>query len=95
MVAYGNYNDLVLQAAAGRNQTIIMWDFECVSSSSVKGELIDLGFSYISSGDSTGSTPAQSQAAYDAFINTNPRPSTLLPLNHETYSKFVFNNEIF
>jgi len=62
---YGNYNDLVLQAGAVRNQTIIMWDFD--------------------SGDSTGSTPAQSQAAYDAFIATQPRPSTLLALNHETY----------
>jgi len=34
------------------------------------------------SGDSTGSTPAQSEAAYDATIANHP--STLLALNHET-----------
>ncbi|KIM86202.1 carbohydrate esterase family 4 protein [Piloderma croceum F 1598] len=37
------------------------------------------------SGDSTGSTPAQSDAAYDALIKKHP--STILALNHEVYEK--------
>ena len=45
--------------------------------------------SYISSGDSTGSTPAQSEAAYDDIIRKHP--VTILPLNHETYRKFMDN----
>ncbi|KAF8910427.1 carbohydrate esterase family 4 protein [Gymnopilus junonius] len=35
------------------------------------------------SGDSTGSTPAQSEAAYEELIKKHP--SNLLALNHETY----------
>jgi peptidoglycan/xylan/chitin deacetylase (PgdA/CDA1 family) len=35
------------------------------------------------SGDSTGSTPAQSKAAYDKVAEEHP--STILALNHETY----------
>jgi len=35
------------------------------------------------SGDSTGSTPAQSEAAYDTIIGQHP--STILPINHETH----------
>ncbi|KAJ7472649.1 carbohydrate esterase family 4 protein [Mycena latifolia] len=35
------------------------------------------------SGDSTGSTVAQSEAMYDQVVSAHP--STLLPLNHETY----------
>jgi len=35
------------------------------------------------SGDSTGSTPAQSKAAYDKLVDEHP--STILALNHETY----------
>jgi peptidoglycan/xylan/chitin deacetylase (PgdA/CDA1 family) len=38
------------------------------------------------SGDSTGSTPAQSDKAYDALIKKHP--GTILPLNHEVYSMF-------
>ena len=38
------------------------------------------------SGDSTGSTPAQSDAAYDALIDKHPK--TILALNHEVYSTF-------
>jgi len=37
------------------------------------------------SGDSTGSTPAQSNAAYDQIANQ--RPSTILALNHEVYEQ--------
>ena len=40
------------------------------------------------SGDSTGSTPEQSDQAYDALIKA--RPSTILPLNHEVYGTFIF-----
>jgi peptidoglycan/xylan/chitin deacetylase (PgdA/CDA1 family) len=38
------------------------------------------------SGDSTGSTAAQSNKAYDALIKQHP--STILALNHEVYSPF-------
>ena len=38
------------------------------------------------SGDSTGSTPAQSDSAYDALIKKHP--STILALNHEVYGTF-------
>ncbi|KIJ94301.1 carbohydrate esterase family 4 protein [Laccaria amethystina LaAM-08-1] len=60
--AYGNYNNLVLQASYIRGQVVAVWDFD--------------------SGDSTGSTPAQSEAAYDALIAKHP--SNILALNHET-----------
>ena len=49
---------------------------------------LDFIFHMFSSGDSTGSTVAQSEAAYDAVIAQHP--STLLPLNHETYRKFIW-----
>jgi len=58
---YGNYNSLVQQVAAQRNQSLVLWDFD--------------------SGDSTGSTPAQSEAAYDTLIKK--KPNTILALNHE------------
>ncbi|KAG8917620.1 Carbohydrate esterase 4 protein [Tulasnella sp. 418] len=41
------------------------------------------------SGDSTGSSAASSKAAYKAKIDQNP--STLLALNHETYSSTAFD----
>ena len=37
------------------------------------------------SGDSTGSTPAQSNAAYDSIAKQHP--SNILALNHETYGE--------
>jgi hypothetical protein len=46
-------------------------------------------FHIFSSGDSTGSTPAQSEAAYDTRIGQ--KPNTILALNHEVKGKFVFN----
>ena len=49
----------------------------------------DFYISYISSGDSTGSTPAQSKAAYDTIIGQHP--DNILTLNHETYGKFMNN----
>ena len=45
--------------------------------------------SYFSSGDSKGSTPAQSEAVYDAVIAMHP--SNILTLNHETKGKFMIN----
>jgi len=41
------------------------------------------------SGDSTGSTPDQSKAAYDNIANQ--RPSTILALNHEVYEQTAHN----
>jgi len=67
---YGNYNDLVLQAAYIRNQSAILWSFD--------------------SGDSTGSTVAQSESAYDDLV-WNQHPSDIIALNHETYSNTVYD----
>lgn len=53
------------------------------------GLILIFHISYISSGDSTGSTPAQSEAAYDSTIRSHP--SNILALNHETYGKFMVN----
>ncbi|KAG6808527.1 hypothetical protein H0H92_003831 [Tricholoma furcatifolium] len=39
------------------------------------------------SGDSTGSTPAQSEAAYDALIGQHP--NNILALNHDTYGEYL------
>jgi peptidoglycan/xylan/chitin deacetylase (PgdA/CDA1 family) len=39
------------------------------------------------SGDSTGSTPARSKAAYDTVAKQHP--STILALNHETYGAYI------
>jgi len=64
---YGEYNDLVRQAAYVRGQKLVIWDFD--------------------SGDSTGSTAAQSNAAYDQLANQHP--STILALNHEVYETTV------
>jgi hypothetical protein len=67
-----------------------MWDFECVLFVLFWGRTdLDFHISYISSGDSTGSTVAQSEAAYDAIIAK--RPGNIIALNHETYSKFMVN----
>lgn len=60
---YGAFNDGVLQAAAARNQTVVVWDFD--------------------SGDSTGASPAQQMASYDALVAR--RPNTVLSLEHEVY----------
>ena len=96
MVAYGSYDDLVRQVSATRNQSLVMWDFEWVPFF-LLGGLILIFFifflSYIkSSGDSTGSTTAQSEADYDAIIAS--RPSTILALNHETIRKFLWFNAL-
>ena len=53
------------------------------------GTYLDFHTSYISSGDSTGSTVAQSQGAYDDIIAR--RPNNILALNHETYRKLMAN----
>ena len=40
------------------------------------------------SGDSIGATPAESNAAHDKLVKDHP--SSVLALNHEVYSKFLF-----
>lgn len=65
---YGNYNNLVREAALIRNQSLVLWDFD--------------------SGDSTGSTVAQSEAAYTKVAKQHP--SNLLALNHETYATTAY-----
>jgi hypothetical protein len=65
-----------------------MWDFECVCLFWGRTDL-DFHISYISSGDSKGSTVAQSEAAYDTIIAQHP--DNILALNHETRSKFMVN----
>ena len=65
---YGEYNNIVRQVAANRNQKLVNWSFD--------------------SGDSIGATPAESNAAYDKLVKNHP--SSVLALNHEVYSTFLF-----
>ena len=65
---YGEYNNIVRQVAANRNQKLVHWSFN--------------------SGDSIGATPAESNAAYDNLVKDHP--SSVLALNHEVYSTFLF-----
>ena len=65
---YGEYNNIVHQVAANRNQKLVNWSFD--------------------SGDSIGATPAESNAAYDNLVKDHP--SSVLALNHEVYSTFLF-----
>ena len=65
---YGEYNSIVHQIAANRNQNLVNWSFD--------------------SGDSIGATPAESNGAYDKLVKDHP--SSVLALNHEVYSTFLF-----
>ena len=65
---YGEYNNIVHQVAANRNQKLVNWSFD--------------------SGDSIEATPAESNAAYDKLVKDHP--SSVLVLNHEVYSMFLF-----
>ena len=65
---YSEYNNIVRQVAANRNQKLVNWSFD--------------------SGDSIGATPAESNAAYDKLVKDHP--SSVLALNHEVYSTFLF-----
>ena len=65
---YGEYNNIVRQVAANRNQKLVNWSFD--------------------SGDSIGATPAESNTAYDKLVKDHP--SSVLALNHEVYSTFLF-----
>ena len=65
---YGEYNNIVRQVAANRNQKLVNWSFD--------------------SGDSIGATPAESNGAYDKLVKDHP--SSVLALNHEVYSTFLF-----
>ena len=59
LIVYGNYNDLVQQVSVQRNQSFVLWDFKCMFFILRGGLDLDFHISYISSGDATGSTPAQ------------------------------------
>lgn len=52
--------------------------------------ILTVFLSFRSSGDSTGSTPAQSEAAYSQLIAKHP--STILALNHETEGGWFYFN---
>ncbi|EDR03042.1 carbohydrate esterase family 4 protein [Laccaria bicolor S238N-H82] len=83
---YGAFNDGVLQAAAARNQTVVVWDFEWVIVRTIyrKSEPLKIfALGPTSSGDSTGASPAQQMASYDALVAR--RPNTVLSLEHEVY----------
>ncbi|EDR03118.1 carbohydrate esterase family 4 protein [Laccaria bicolor S238N-H82] len=78
---YGEYNDVVLEVAASRGQSVVLWDFECVSSD-IYISRRSSAYSYpYSSGDSTGAPPATQMANYDALVER--RPNTTLSLEHE------------
>ena len=65
---YGEYNNIVCQFAANRNQKLVNWNFD--------------------SGDSIGAAPAESNGAYDKLVKDHP--SSVLALDHEVYSTFLF-----
>ncbi|KIJ95544.1 carbohydrate esterase family 4 protein [Laccaria amethystina LaAM-08-1] len=67
---YGEYNDVVLEVAASRGQSVVIWDFENSA----------YGYPY-SSGDTTGAPPVAQMANYDALVAR--RPNTTLSLEHE------------
>ena len=85
-IAYGNSNDLVLEASGIRGQSVVIWDLEWVDlpsfHSSIK--LIQRHFSFLSSRDSLDASVQTSKNEYDNKINQHPRPSSILTVNHET-----------
>ena len=83
--AYGNYNDLVLEASGIRGQSVVIWDFEYVLPPRCKCQANDC---FNSSGDSGGASVATSKNLYDQIISRHP--STILPLNHETIGTYIF-----
>jgi hypothetical protein len=86
-IAYGEYNDQVLEVAGIRGQTVVMWDLEYGLSLPQPVNFVADG-SFSSSGDSTGASVAESNSRYDDVVNRHP--STLLALNHEVYGKRPF-----
>ncbi|KAG5645106.1 hypothetical protein DXG03_006920 [Asterophora parasitica] len=82
---YGEYNDLVLEVARVRGQTVTIWDFEYAISHSVSSGVTHF-VNHRSSGDSAvnKSTP-QILKAYDDIAKA--RPSTILALNHDVYQQ--------
>ena len=65
---YGEFNNIVHQVAANRNQKLVNWSFD--------------------SGDLIGAMPVESNAVYDKLVKDHP--SSVLALNHEVYSMFLF-----
>lgn len=77
---YGSYDSVVREVAGNRNQTLVLWDFECVDHISTRSPyLISLNYS---SGDTGGSSASQVRQSYQALANR--RPTSVLTLNHET-----------
>ena len=88
ILAYGRYNDLVLQVSGARGQSVAIWDFEWVH---YLWRTLFLKFNrygnLFSSQDSSGAGPETPKALYDERINQHP--STILALNHETIGSFA------
>ena len=78
-IAYGKFNDLVLQAAFARRQEVVIWDFEWVSFIEIRAVYIQ----NTSSQDSLHVSVAQQKANYDHVIEQHP--SGILVVNHEVY----------
>lgn len=81
-LAFGEYNDLVREAAGVRGQILVNWDFEWALSLNLKGEEILISLIVKSSGDSMGASVAQQKANLDQLLATHP--NNVLSLEHET-----------
>jgi len=81
--AYGSYNDLVLEVAGARSQTVVNWDLEYVCWSTF---LQFKSQSNFSSGDSQSFSAEQQKKVYDDAVAGHP--NTLLSLQHEVYGQY-------
>jgi len=88
-LAYGNYNNLVLDAAGIRGQSVILWDFEWVDYLLCCSypPIVNCANNLFSSRDSLGASPQTSKNLYNNIANQHP--STILALNHETIGSFA------
>ena len=87
-LAYGNYNDMILDASGIRGQSVILWDFEWVHYI-LRVLPLNVNWSCLfSSQDSLGASPQTSKDLYNDIANRHP--STILALNHETSGSFTF-----
>ena len=92
-LAYGNYNDMVLDASGIRGQSVIIWDFEWAYSSLYVFLCMLTAVIFFSSQDSLG---ASAQTSKDLYNNVaNQHPSNILTLNHETIGSSAFIHLVF
>lgn len=87
-IAYGEYNNLVLDAAGIRGQAAVIWDLEYVFFASPGPKCVIFMVPFHSSGDSAGASVASQKSEYDDAVDRHP--STILSLQHEVYGALHF-----